>query len=51
LFIFSDLFDEYIFTKEFLESQENVQIGDILKTEQKFITSLNAKDPSVGYNR
>lgn len=42
---------EYVVKKEILYSQENVRVGDILQIEQKFIKSLNAKDPSIGYNR
>ena len=57
----SDMLDElgkyilgheaYILKKEILYSQENVRVGDILKIEQEHIKSLNAKDPSIGYNR
>jgi hypothetical protein len=31
--------------------QENVKVGDILRVEQQYIKALNAKDPSIGYNR
>jgi len=41
----------YNVKKEILHAQENVRVGDILKTEQKFIKSLNSKNPSIGYNR
>lgn len=41
----------YVLKKEILYAEENVMIGRVLKMEQEFIKSLNAKDPSVGYNR
>jgi len=41
----------YVLKKEILHAQENVRVGDILQIEQQFIKALNAKDPSVGYNR
>jgi len=41
----------YVLKKEILHAAENVKVGDILKIEQKYIKSLNAKDSKVGYNR
>ena len=48
---FLDLAKPYVIKKEILYAQENAKVGDILKTEQKFIKSLNSKDPIIGYNR
>jgi hypothetical protein len=41
----------YTLKKEILYAEENVRVGNILKIEQKYIKSLNAKDPRIGYNR
>ena len=41
----------YVLKKEILHSEKDVRVGDILSIEQKFISSLHAKDPEVGYNR
>jgi len=41
----------YVLKKEILYSRENVTVGEILQIEHKFIKSLDAKNPSVGYNR
>ena len=41
----------YVLKKEILYSCENITVGEILQLEQKFIKSLDAKNPSVGYNR
>jgi hypothetical protein len=41
----------YTLKKELLYSSENVAIGEILKIEHGFIKSLDAKNPSIGYNR
>ncbi|QTR54908.1 hypothetical protein [Thiothrix unzii] len=43
--------DAYVLQKEILYAQENVKVGDILRVEQQYIKALNAKDPSIGYNR
>jgi hypothetical protein len=31
--------------------QENVAVVEILRIEQEFIRSLDAKNPDIGYNR
>jgi hypothetical protein len=41
----------YILKKEILYSRENVTVEEILRMEQKFIKALDAKNPSIGYNR
>lgn len=41
----------YVLKKEILHSKENVTVGEILQVEQQYIRALNAKDPSIGYNR
>ncbi len=41
----------YVLKKEILHSKEDVTVGEILQVEQQFIRTLNAKDPSIGYNR
>jgi len=41
----------YVLKKEILYSEKDVRVGDILRIEQEFISSLHAKDSEVGYNR
>ena len=41
----------YVLKKEILHSEDDVRVGDILKSEQRFIKALHAKDPEIGYNR
>ncbi len=41
----------YVLKKEILYSQENVKVGGVLQIEQQNLKALNAKDPSIGYNR
>jgi hypothetical protein len=41
----------YVLRKEILHSKADVTVGEILQIEQQFIRNLNAKDPSIGYNR
>lgn len=41
----------YTIQKEILYAQENIKVGDVLKIEQQFIKSFNARNPSIGYNR
>lgn len=41
----------YTLKKEILYSCENVAVGEILKIERNFIKLLDAKNPSIGYNR
>ncbi|MDG4548854.1 MAG: GIY-YIG nuclease family protein [Candidatus Contendobacter sp.] len=41
----------YVLKKEILYVRENVTVGEILQIEHKFIKSLDAKNPNVGYNR
>ena len=41
----------YVLKKDILYSEKNVRVGDILQIEQKYIKTLNAKEPEIGYNR
>ena len=41
----------YILKKEILYVREHVTVGEILQIEYKFIRSLDARNPSIGYNR
>tara|TARA_R110001599_G_scaffold299716_1_gene504767 strand:+ start:729 stop:1049 length:321 start_codon:yes stop_codon:yes gene_type:complete len=43
--------ESYVVKKDILFSSQNVKIGEVLRVEQEFIKSLNAKDPNIGYNR
>lgn len=41
----------YTLKKEILYSCEHVAVGAVLKIEHHFIKLLDAKNPSIGYNR
>ncbi len=43
--------EPYVIKKEILYSKHDVKIAKILKIEQEYIKSLNAKNPEIGYNR
>lgn len=41
----------YVVRKEILFAQKNIRVGELLRVEQQFIRSLDARNPEVGYNR